>query len=520
MPKKILKKTRVAVSLVSLIAITSYFLDYTSSIYTRFAQHLIDIQFIPSLLKFSSAPSFVACGFFAVILTTLLFGRIYCSTICPLGTLQDIIIFLVKKIRGKKFTQNDYQPPNNKLRYTVLALTALTAISGSNILLTLLDPYSIFARIINSFARLGYIAGNNQLITYLNGEESASFHQVNYVELNSTVLTVAVVSLIVIIATSALKGRLYCNTLCPVGTLLGIFSRLSLFKLVINDKDCSSCRQCEKKCKAQCIDMDLRKIDSDRCIMCLNCLPTCTLNSIGITRKKVKSGEISETSHPNTASKESTGKTAKNEPDKSKRQFLAGAGILATSAVLPSPKSSPKPRVASPPGSISHEHFNSKCTACHLCVAKCPTGVLQPASFEYGISGMMQPKMDFDAEFCQFSCTVCSEVCPTGAITKISSKQKEVTQIGIARFNDKRCVVLTDGEDCGACARHCPTQAVHMVPYSKDYRKIPKVEDHLCIGCGACEHKCPVEGEKAIIVEPIAVHGTAIRSINSQAAKF
>ncbi len=159
----------------------------------------------------------------------------------------------------------------------------------------------------------------------------------------------------------------------------------------------------------------------------------------------------------------------------------------------------------SPPGSQSIAHFTPTCTACHLCVSACPTQVLQPAWLEYGWSGILQPRMDYHISFCNFECTLCGQVCPTGALLPLSKATKQTTQLGIATFLQERCIVYTDHTACGACAEHCPTQAVQMVPYQKNLT-IPAVRETLCIGCGACEYACPVRPRRAIYVSGHVVH--------------
>jgi len=240
--------------------------------------------------------------------------------------------------------------------------------------------------------------------------------------------------------------------------------------------------------------------------MCLNCLPTCKFNSVTVTHKKVK-GKTTDSDKAQQPNSSATENNSQKNIDTGKRQFLAGTGVLAASVALPAPKKRTPKTVTSPPGSISHDHFNSKCTACHLCVAKCPTCVLQPTAFHYGLSGMMQPRMNFKEGFCAPDCTECSTVCPTGAITEITARQKWGIQIGVATFDEKRCVVTVDGEDCGICAMRCPMRAIRMVRYKKDYRLIPKVDPSRCTGCGICEYVCPVEGcKKGITVKGHTKH--------------
>ena len=282
---------------------------------------------------------------------------------------------------------------------------------------------------------------------------------------------------------------------------MGLVSKLSVFKIQIDNESCTRCGKCSVVCKSGCIDVKIKKVDFDRCVGCFNCLGSCENDSIGYKSSLARQKKI----HP-----------AKVEVDIPKRENLAKAFSLGLAFIgIRGLKTSDNPKVTnkkpttipeekeypvSPPGSISLRHFTDSCTACHLCISACPTNVLQPSLFEYGISGLMQPTMDYGANYCNYDCTVCSEICPTGAIMSLTLEKKHTTQIGTVNFIKENCVVHSENTACGACAEHCPTKAVRMVPF-KGNLTIPEIDEEICVGCGACEHACPVRPYKAIFVD-------------------
>jgi ferredoxin len=195
--------------------------------------------------------------------------------------------------------------------------------------------------------------------------------------------------------------------------------------------------------------------------------------------------------------------------DKSKRKFLlAGLTVaIAAPAAFAQTKEN-RQNAISPPGAVSTERLLKHCTSCHLCISKCPSKVLKPAFMEYGIGGMMMPIMYFERGFCNFDCTVCTDVCPNNALTSLSVEQKHRLQVGRVIFEPELCVVHTQGTNCGACSEHCPTQAVKMVPY-KNGLTVPYIDTELCVGCGGCEFICPVRPQRAIYVEGNKIHQQA-----------
>ena len=472
------------------------------------ADSVLYLQFVPSLLNFLEIATLGATGFLVVLVFTLLFGRIYCSVICPFGILQDAI----SRLSGGKRRKYAFTKAHTKLRHAIFSLTALLFLAGSGLMLNLLDPFSNFGRILSNLVRPLVLAVNNLTVPLFEQMGSHVLYRVQWANIAPMSLGVALAMLVVAGWLSARHGRLYCNTLCPVGTLLGLLSQVAPFRIRFDSHACRECGRCEQACKASCIDFKAQTVDASRCVGCYNCLTTCPDNALHLS-------SVSKTA-PQT-----TGK------DTGRRKFLIGlaAGSLGMTAATANaapppdfkqsrPTTIPEKRTnpVSPPGSRSIKHFTSRCTACHLCVSACPSRVLAPSFLDYGLSSMMQPQMSFDSAHCNFDCTVCSNICPSGAILPLSKEQKQQTQVGVAHFIKENCVVYTDNTNCGACSEHCPTKAVHMVPYlNASDRKlvIPEVNEKICVGCGGCEHACPTRPFKAIYVDGNPVHKVAEKPI-------
>ena len=515
-----------------LLAVGFLFLDFSDSIPSPWYRGLTWLQFVPSLMKFiqtiGHGLAVTAYGFILILILTLLFGRVYCSFICPLGIFQDVTNWFSVKVRnaGKKRFRFRFAKPETKLRYSILIITCLSLFTGSIFLVTLLDPFSNFGRFVSNFFQPIYIMCNNILVKILESFGSYVLYPVTVVQTDPLALIVPVIMFGLVIWLSVWRGRLFCNTVCPVGTLLGLISKASLYKIRFDTAKCNQCGECMFACKSQCIDIKNKNIDFGRCVGCGNCIKCCDKNAIGYSLKPVT---IQSSSCKN------------DEVDSSKRNFvLSSALLIAAFSGLSSVKlfaqshrinrrmrrrkgemdelhelGSGKGKlefVAShpitPPGSISHKHFTRACTACHLCVSACPTKVLQPSLLEYGFFGMMQPYMDYDTNFCNYECTKCSEICPNGAILPLTVEEKLTTQVGVVRFERQNCIVYIDETSCGACSEHCPTKAVRMVPY-KGLLTIPEITPEICVGCGGCEHICPVTPYKAIVVDGHTEHQAA-----------
>lgn len=491
-----LKKVRVIIASLFFVLITLLFLDTTGALHLWFGW-MAKIQLLPAVLALNFAVVAVLA------LVTLLFGRIYCSVICPLGIMQDIISWFSARRKGKR-ARFTYKKANNWLRYGMLVLFVVLMVAGVSSIAALIAPYSAYGRIASNLLSpvWGWMVN---LAAAIDGRIGAYNIYPTDVYIKSLPLfIVALVTFIVIFIIAWKGGRTWCNTICPVGTVLGAISRFSIFRVEIDESKCTGCTICSKKCKSSCINPAEHKIDYSRCVACFDCIDNC---SQGAIRYKLRSSK-----------KKSAEEEAK--ADAGRRAFLIGSVMAGTAAAFEAKAQKLDGGLAEvldkkvpergerivPAGAESIKHFHQHCTACQLCVQNCPNKVLRPsADFDH----FMQPEMQFDKGYCRPECTNCSQVCPAGAIKPITPEEKTVVHIGHAVVNHDLCVSVTDEVGCGTCARNCPVGAIKMVPRNPEDKKsprVPAVDEAMCIGCGKCEYLCPARPYSAIHVDGNLVH--------------
>ncbi len=499
-----LRKIRVTLAVVFFLAVTALFLDFTGTIHAWLGW-TAKIQFLPALLALNVG---VVVG---LIVLTLLFGRVYCSVICPLGVFQDIVSWISGR-RKKKRYRFSYSPEVKWLRYGVLALFVIAMIAGVGSFVALLAPYSSYGRIASNLFAPIYRWGNNLLAYFAGRAESYAFYETEVWLKSLPTFIIAAGTFVVLIVLAWRNGRTYCNTICPVGTVLSFFSRFSLFRPVLEAEKCKNCSLCSRQCKAACIDYKNHRIDYSRCVACMDCLDTCKHDAIHMQYRWKR--------HNRLATDKQEEPTSPERIDTARRSFLSGTAVLVTAsmvkaqemkvdgglAVIEDKKIPMRATSIVPPGAWSARHFAQHCTACQLCVSACPNDVLRPSS---DLQRLMLPEMSYERGYCRPECTRCSDVCPAGAIRPITVAEKSSTRIGHAVWVRKNCIPLTDGVECGNCARHCPSGAILMVPSDsgdKNSVRIPVVNAERCIGCGTCENLCPARPFSAIYVEGHTMH--------------
>lgn len=444
---------------------------------------LAEIQFVPLILSLTTGVSIMLVIIGIMIVMTLLFGRIYCATVCPLGICQDIAFRAGNGIRKKKLGGIRGK---HILWFSICAVSVFSGFAGLTVLLGWIDPYSLFGKVMLFTIRpISSFVHNHAIISFI--PDSSGFAQkLTGGTFVPVYFAICLTFCIGLAALSFLKGRLWCNFICPVGAVLSLISRCALLKMRIGTS-CVSCGLCEGSCRGRCINVYYKTIEDDRCVRCFDCAAKCPTGAItyGFRRDSEKDDVSSQ----------------------SRKSFIRngivsgaaiGAGMIFPGSVIRalSPENQNYPM---PPGGMNQRRFSKRCTSCGLCSGRCPTGVIRPAVFEKGVTGLMQPVLDFTKGYCVYECSLCSEICPTGAIKAISIKEKKKLSIGYAVFDEQKCIVYRNGTSCGACAEVCPTHAVTMVKFRKGLM-LPVVEESLCIGCGACVFRCPARPVVALQV--------------------
>ena len=440
--------------------------------------------------KMQLVPAIAACSLVWLMIwaaVTLIFGRIYCSTLCPSGALMDAVARLTRR-RGKRYV---YSRPHNRLRVMILVSVVGCALAGISAAVALTDPYSAFTRIVSAALR--------PLAIGVSG------------------LVVAALTLFAIAYTAHRRGRLICNTVCPAGTLLGGLARVSLYHPDINTDLCTNCGRCADVCKAECIDLQDHVVDSTRCVVCFDCMDVCRDEAITYRRgnhrltmpmlqRAVGNAGVSAMDKPQTDMSVKT---------MGRRTFIAGAVAAATGSMIVRGDGGDGRgsrfvdgavrlralNAVIPPGASSREDYLKRCTACGACIAACPSGVITSSLNDMGVRHALTPMLKFDnGAYCHVDCVRCSRACPTKALVPLTPDEKQHVKIGLARVAASNCMLYVNGTPCSVCVRRCPHGAVKIVE-AEPGRMLPRIDAERCVGCGSCAAACPSQPYGAIVIE-------------------
>lgn len=421
-------------------------------------------------------PDVAAIAFSSItIAITLLFGRVFCGYVCPLGTIVDLTAFLAKifRIEQKRFKGLEFLPI-----VLVAAILVLTAFKTGAAMIV--DPISLTTRAAAVVVTPAKAATQKRATAQFGLENERRFRGnltrgaegttttilPNF--LNSSAWILGIFAFVILL--NFVGKRFWCRYLCPLGGLLGLIGRVPFYRRKVDQGACLSCTKCAKRCDMQAINHDGLATDPSTCTLCMECVGACPVNAISVGLKPELSTEIP-----------------------SRRTAIAAIGGSIAVAVINPFKGrtkTPAQTLFRPPGVSNEEHFLNKCVRCGECLAACPTKALQPALLQFGVSSLWTPHVDFSNGPCLYECNACGQVCPTGAIEHLTLEKKQQFAIGTAQVNMAKCL------QCGICVEVCPVSGTISGSGFGDL----EVNSELCIGCGICEIACPVRGEKAIRV--------------------
>ncbi|MEY4544779.1 MAG: hypothetical protein RL685_974 [Pseudomonadota bacterium] len=470
-----------------------------------------------------------------ILIPTLLLGRVFCGWMCPYGTLHQFIGWVFNIRRNKDNIQVNAYRPIFQLKYYLLVVFLVLSAFGA-LQIGLLDPICLLTRSVATAIQPAFDAALPDALAGLASSPGSPHPRVFSGAWFIGFLLVGLVGMNLVIP------RFFCRVLCPLGALLGTLSRFALVRIDRDLTKCTDCNLCMRHCEGASDPQEaLRKSE---CFVCFNCIDDCPEDALAFRIAPVPVHERIVGSL-----KEGTARlfgrkvisqlpaTVLAAPDVPRRRWVfAGlAGLLAYPFLRYSKAVQDRSYAAKnirPPGSVAEAEFLERCIKCDQCINVCPTNVLQPSTLaEGGLEGLWTPVMDFRTGFCQLNCTLCSEVCPTGAIQKIdlarklgkeASAETGPIRLGTAFFNRGRCLPWAMETPCVVCEEVCPTSPKAIGTYEQeitrwDGKKVllnqPYMRPELCIGCGICEHECPVQDDPAVYVTAIGESRSKERSL-------
>jgi polyferredoxin len=441
-----------------------------------------------------------------VLLLTLVLGRVFCGFICPLGTIHHMAGSIKPALKGDRLIRANQRTPGHRIKYFLLITLLIAAIITPN-LTGLLDPISLLFR---SLALAVLPATGLGLKEVFDAMAASDVKILDYLSYAAEITVSPIFGyghpvyktgwfigfiFLVILFLNRIRPRFWCRILCPLGALLGICSRFTVFRLEKDQAACTDCKLCPRSCQGAASPMPSQTWENAECLMCFNCFNACPEDALSFRFRWAP--------------------RSNKRPDMGRRAVLGG---LAAGVSLPllaklggTEHHVSDPRLIRPPGALREKDFLELCQRCGLCMKACPTNVINPTIGEAGLAGFWTPHLIMIRGYCEYTCTLCGSVCPTGAIKEITAKDKtqRPIRIGSAYVDRGRCLPWSGNGPCIVCQEVCPTspkaiylrkhviRGPHEAPVEVN---APYVDLKTCVGCGICETKCPVKGRPAVRV--------------------
>lgn len=509
-PKKLLRLTNIRIAtqvFFFALFVFSIWLSWTSRVEGFRTSFLLEIDPLVAISTFlSTGYVYRFLGWaFVIVFITMMFGRVFCGWICPMGALQQFTAWLFRRGAKRQIDDNRYNKKQT-YKYVMVGAMLVLALLGA-LQIGLMDPIVWMYRAFTTFIAplWDMLVGMVEVVTRLDLSTAKFAPGVSTRIFTGSFVIGAIFFGFIIV--NVRHHRFFCRFLCPLGAFLGMLSRFAFFRIDRNVSKCTDCNLCLLRCEGASEPQG--KLIESECFSCMNCIDDCPEDALRFAAHGLDKNQ------------------AQMEPDLTRRQWvLSGVLGLVSFPLLKSNGYSSdenfSPKMIRPPGSVEESEFLERCIKCDQCINVCPTNVLQPAGLaEGGIEAVWTPVMNFKVKHCQLKCNLCSEVCPTGAIRKITVEEKlgegefrdqGPIVLGTAFINQSRCLPIANQIPCVVCEEVCPTSPKAIQTHDEEEKDVfgnivtlnkPFIVPDLCIGCGICESECPVQDDPAVYITAV-----------------
>ncbi len=509
-PKKLLRLTNIRIAtqvFFFALFVFSIWLSWTSRVEGFRTSFLLEIDPLVAISTFlSTGYVYRFLGWaFVIVFITMMFGRVFCGWICPMGALQQFTAWLFRRGAKRQIDDNRYNKKQT-YKYVMVGAMLVLALLGA-LQIGLMDPVVWMYRAFTTFIAplWDMLVGMVEVVTRLDLSTAKFAPGVSTRIFTGSFVIGAIFFGFIIV--NVRHHRFFCRFLCPLGAFLGMLSRFAFFRIDRNVSKCTDCNLCLLRCEGASEPQG--KLIESECFSCMNCIDDCPEDALRFAAHGLDKNQ------------------AQMEPDLTRRQWvLSGVLGLVSFPLLKSNGYSSdenfSPEMIRPPGSVEESEFLERCIKCDQCINVCPTNVLQPAGLaEGGIEAVWTPVMNFKVKHCQLKCNLCSEVCPTGAIRKITVEEKlgegefrdqGPIVLGTAFINQSRCLPIANQIPCVVCEEVCPTSPKAIQTHDEEEKDVfgnivtlnkPFIVPDLCIGCGICESECPVQDDPAVYITAV-----------------
>ncbi len=457
------------------------------------------VSLMPILTKSWLPSLFIGIG---ILCLAIIFGRLFCGYICPMGTSLDLANKLVTNKNKTEVQFNVYFIKSKHFKYIFLALLTTAAFFGVNQIFWG-SPIALITRFYSLLIHPLLLLISNKSLAFLRPiAESQELKLFEYTQIDlrvfHSVYFVGIFFLLLFLL-ERFRPRFWCRYICPAGAILGVLSWRPIWRRRVHK--CVQCQSCVKSCPTGAILEDGKTALHAECITCQTCVKVCPVQGVSFSFTNIN--------------QDNNLLSIKSKILPSRRTFLyaavtggalAGLAHLNASSFVPSLAKATLNQLGCirPPGALPETDFLARCLRCGLCMKACPTNGLQPAGLITGFEGVFSPLLISRLGPCEPECNICGQVCPTQAILDLPLADKRQAKIGTAVVYPQLCLAWAEKRSCVVCQEVCAYGAVELKSHATSSVPVPTINQNKCYGCGFCEHHCPVR-IPAIAVQPLNV---------------